>query len=87
MSEEQERVDWIAAHDQIRAEVIEVLDKRLPFMICWVVEDESGEPMHIATTGLCREDDDLQFIRAILQRRSAGHGFAYTSPRPGEEET
>lgn len=81
-----ERADWIAAHDQIRAEVMEVLDRRLPFMICWVTEDEDGEPQAVATTGLCREGDDLQFIMAMIRRSKDKSGFVYAGPRPGEED-
>lgn len=77
-----EYVDWVAAHDQARAQVGQIMQSRWPFLILWIDE----EKCEVGSMGMCRIGEELQFARALASRLSDSDGRSVAGPRPGDDD-
>lgn len=77
--DDEEWMDWVAAYDQVSAEVRNVIKERRPFVIIWADEEEET----VSSTGLFRPGDEDRFLMALLQRRMMPFGGGLPcGPRP-----
>lgn len=75
-----EYADWVAAHDQSRAQVDQIMRNRWPFMIFWIDEEKN----EVGSAGMCRVGDEKAFAKAFARRLVDPDGRSIAGPRPGD---
>lgn len=64
MSTDQARMDFIAAYDQAKAEVVDALGSQHPFVFMWIDEENDK----VGSTGMLRTGDEFTCLNALIDR-------------------
>jgi hypothetical protein len=83
---EKQHADWVAMHDQVKAEVAEIMNRGCPFMLAWIDETEDGDEVKVH--GFCRQGQEAVLVLAVVARVLGADVQSQTSvgPKPGEGE-
>lgn len=87
MSDEERGGDWIANHDQIRAQVEEVMNKRCAFALVYYEDDD--HPDYARTLAFFRDGDEERMLAALAFRfltEDGQKGMNMIAPRPEDAE-